>query len=154
MAFFVRAYYLSFSYIINKALDVSCIKNCVLLVFLFYLALYQNSYCLTHTHISWYRSTSTLDPIDNDSATASYDFENPINQAEDEGEDDCEVPGNLLDCYYRKRGPCSLQEPLILMPPIEGRLLDLILDNAGQFNGVHAGAAWRVWPKRACYLLP
>ena len=36
-----------------------------------------------------------MDPIDNDSATASYDFENPINQAEDEGEDDCEVPGKL-----------------------------------------------------------
>ena len=34
---------------------------------------------------------STLDAIDNDSATAGYDFENLINQAEDEGEDDCEV---------------------------------------------------------------
>ena len=36
-----------------------------------------------------------MDPIDNNSATTSYDFENPINQAEDEGEDDCEVPGEL-----------------------------------------------------------
>ena len=26
---------------------------------------------------------------------SSYDFENPINLAEDEGEDDCEVPGEL-----------------------------------------------------------
>ena len=34
-------------------------------------------------------------PIDNDSATSSYDFENTINQVEDEGEDDCEVPGEL-----------------------------------------------------------
>ena len=38
---------------------------------------------------------STLDPIDNNSTTASYDFENPINQAEDEGEDDYKVPGEL-----------------------------------------------------------
>ena len=26
-----------------------------------------------------------MDPTDNDSATANYDFESPINQAEDEG---------------------------------------------------------------------
>ena len=36
-----------------------------------------------------------MDPVNNNSATASYDFENPINQAEEEGEDDCEVPGEL-----------------------------------------------------------
>ena len=60
-------------------------------LFFFYYIL-QNSY-FTHTHI--YRSTSTLDPTDNDSATASYDFESPINLAEDEGEDDCEVPVEL-----------------------------------------------------------
>ena len=36
-----------------------------------------------------------MDLTGNDSATASYDFENPINLAEDEGEDDCEVPGEL-----------------------------------------------------------
>ena len=52
----------------------------------------QNSY-FTHTHI--YRSTSTPDPTDNDSATASYDFESPINLVGDEGEDDYEVPGEL-----------------------------------------------------------
>ena len=33
--------------------------------------------------------------IDNDSAIAAYDFENPIYQAEDEGEEDCEIPGEL-----------------------------------------------------------
>ena len=69
--------------------------NFALLVFLFYLSLYQNNYSLTHTHVSYCRSISTLDPIDNSSATASYDFKNMINQAEDEGEDDCEVPGKL-----------------------------------------------------------
>ena len=37
-----------------------------------------------------------MDLIGNNPATASYDFENPINLAEDEGEDDCEVPGELV----------------------------------------------------------
>ena len=40
-------------------------------------------------------SFTTLDPIDNSSSNSSYDFKNPINQAEDEGEEDCEVPGEL-----------------------------------------------------------
>ena len=36
-----------------------------------------------------------MDSIDNSSTIANYDFKNPINQAEDEGEVDCEVPGEL-----------------------------------------------------------
>ena len=36
-----------------------------------------------------------MDPIDNAYAIAGYDFENLINQAEYEGEDDCKVPGEL-----------------------------------------------------------
>ena len=36
-----------------------------------------------------------MDPIDNNSATVHYDFENPIYQAEDGSEEDCEVPGEL-----------------------------------------------------------
>ena len=47
----------------------------------------------THTHIC--KSTSTLDLIDNNSAIVVYDFENPIYQAEDEGEEDCEIPGEI-----------------------------------------------------------
>ena len=38
---------------------------------------------------------STLDTIGNDSAIASYDFENLINHAKDEGEEDYEVSGEL-----------------------------------------------------------
>ena len=60
------------------------------------------SFCVIHiaktaifTHTQLYRFQSTLDLTGNSSATASYDFENPINLAEDEGEDDCEVPGEL-----------------------------------------------------------
>ena len=70
----------------------------------------QNNY-FTHTHIG---STSTLDPTDNDSATAGYDFESSINLAEDEGEDDCEVPGELARLL--------LQEERVIQPheePVE-----------------------------------
>ena len=36
---------------------------------------------------------STLDPFDNNYVISNYDFEKPIYQAEDEGEKDCEIPG-------------------------------------------------------------
>ena len=36
-----------------------------------------------------------MDYIDNDSVIAHHDFGNPIYQAEDEGEENCEVPGEL-----------------------------------------------------------
>ena len=49
----------------------------------------------THTHTHSCRSTSTLDPIANDSTIVDYDFECPINQAEDEGEEDCDIPREL-----------------------------------------------------------
>ena len=61
--------------------------------FLSFLYILQSSCIYTHTHS--YRFQSTLDLTGNDFATASYDFENLINLAEDEGEDDCEVPGEL-----------------------------------------------------------
>src|SRR3954462_5075051 len=48
----------------------------------------------THPHNKW-RFTFTLDPVDNNSAIASHDFENPIYQTEDESEEDCEVPREL-----------------------------------------------------------
>ena len=50
---------------------------------------------LTYTHTHSCKSTSILDPIANDSTIADYDFEYPINQAEDEGEEDCDIPGEL-----------------------------------------------------------
>ena len=65
------------------------------LCFSFCLYFYQYSYALTHTHISNCRSISTLDPIDNGYAIAGYNFENPINQVEDDGEEDFEVPREL-----------------------------------------------------------
>ena len=47
----------------------------------------------THTHIC--RSSSTLDLIVNNFTIGKYDFEHPVHQAEEEGEEDCEVPGEL-----------------------------------------------------------
>ena len=55
--------------------------------------IYCKTTIFTHTHS--YSFQSTLDLTGNDSATSSYDFENLINLAEDEGEDECEVPGEL-----------------------------------------------------------
>ena len=77
-----------------KILDVfpHC-KYCVPFLSFFPLHIFQNSCIYTHTHS--YRFQSTLDLTDNNPATANYDFENPINLAEDEGEDDCKVPGEL-----------------------------------------------------------
>lgn len=48
-----------------------------------------------HTHVVNCTPTSTLGPVDNEYAIAYYNFENPIYQAEEEGEEDCEVPGEL-----------------------------------------------------------
>ena len=50
---------------------------------------------LTCTHTHSCRSTSTLDPIANNSIIANYDFECPVNQVEDESEEDCDIPGEL-----------------------------------------------------------
>ena len=36
-----------------------------------------------------------MDPMGNDTAMAFCDYEDLIYQAEDEGEEDCEVPGEL-----------------------------------------------------------
>ena len=49
-----------------------------------------------HAHTQICRSTSTPYLIDNNSVIVVYDFETPIYQAEGEGEEDCEIPGELL----------------------------------------------------------
>ena len=82
---------MSFSYIINK--NIGRLLHFKILRSFSFFIIYCKTTIFTHTHL--YRFQSTLDLTGNDSATASYDFENPINLAEDEGEDDCEVPGEL-----------------------------------------------------------
>ena len=57
----------------------------------FTLLCFLNSHATLHAHTHICRSTSTPDLIDNNSATAIYDFENLIYQAEDAGQEDCEI---------------------------------------------------------------
>ncbi|KAI5393925.1 hypothetical protein KIW84_060862 [Lathyrus oleraceus] len=66
---------------------------------------------LAHTHVTICRSISTLDPVGNDSATVHYDFENPIYQAEDGSEEDCEVPGELARLFKIKHHNSSPYRP-------------------------------------------
>ena len=49
----------------------------------------------THTHTHKCRIPSIPDPMGNDTAMAFSDSEDLIYQAEDEGKEDCEVPGEL-----------------------------------------------------------
>ena len=85
----------SFSYVINESW-MFLHANFILFVLLFlHFYSFKDSYALTHTHILKCRSTSTQDPMGNGSAMAYCDFENPIYQADDESEEDCEVPGEL-----------------------------------------------------------
>ena len=54
-----------------------------------------------------------MDPIDNSFAIASYDFENLIYKAEDEGEEDFEVPGELARLLqYEERTIQPHEEPV------------------------------------------
>ena len=46
-----------------------------------------------------------MDPVDNNYAISNYDLENPIYQAEDEGEEDCEVPGELARLLVQEERP-------------------------------------------------
>ncbi|KAI5435077.1 hypothetical protein KIW84_021779 [Lathyrus oleraceus] len=52
-----------------------------------------------------------MDPIGNDSATVHYDFENPIYQAEDGSEEDCEVPRELARLFKIKHHNSSPYRP-------------------------------------------
>jgi len=68
---------------------------------------------LAHTHVTICRSISTLNPVGNDSATVHYDFENPIYQAEDGSEEDCEVPGELARLVLQEEKTTQPQEESI-----------------------------------------
>ncbi|KAI5401708.1 hypothetical protein KIW84_066250 [Lathyrus oleraceus] len=52
-----------------------------------------------------------MDPVGNDSATVHYDFENPIYQAEDGSEEDCEVPRELARLFKIKHHNSSPYRP-------------------------------------------
>ena len=65
---------------------------------------------LTCTHTHSYRSTSTLDPIANDSIIADYDFECPINQAEYECEEDYDIPRELARLLLQEEKAIQLHK--------------------------------------------
>src|ERR1043165_2037536 len=66
---------------------------------------------LTHTHVIHCRITPNL--VDNSYAIAKYNFDNPIYQAEEEGEEDCEVPGELAILLQKKeRATQPHEEPV------------------------------------------
>src|SRR4051812_41917739 len=73
---------------------LACSKFCDPFSFFirFQIAMFFSLYTLTYLPC---RFTYTLDPVNNDSAIARHDFENPIYQTEDESEEDCEVPREL-----------------------------------------------------------
>ena len=79
-----------------KSFDSFAFKYLCSLSFFSFKYIFQNShvsYMHTHTHTHSYRSSSTPDLIANNSTIADYYFEYPINQAKEEGEEDCEIPG-------------------------------------------------------------
>ena len=104
--FICEGYHVLFTYGINKALDVYAYKFCTL-CFSFLLLLCLYSYALTHSRID-YRSMSTLDPIDNSSAIAGYDFENTINRPRTKVRKVVRYHENLPDYYNTKKGLYSL----------------------------------------------
>ena len=86
-----EGYYLSFAYFHSiNSLDF-CIQLCF--SFFYFYHPFKRLCVLTHTHVIHCRITPNL--VDNSYAIAKYDFDNPIYQAEDESEEDCEVPGEL-----------------------------------------------------------
>ena len=54
-----------------------------------------------------------MGPIDNNSAIANYDFKNPIYQAEDEGEEDCEVLGEISRLIEQEERAIQLHEETV-----------------------------------------
>ena len=48
--------------------------------------------------------------VDNDSTIATYDFENMIYQAEDEGEEDYEIPGEIVKLLVQEENAIQPHE--------------------------------------------
>ena len=89
-------------------MDVPCIQILRSLFLFSTFTLSIQIYSYTYSCIKL-QTISTLDPIDNSSAIASYDFENLINQAEDEGE----VPGELFRLLQQEERAIQPHEDLV-----------------------------------------
>src|ERR1051325_6324517 len=73
-----------------------------------------------------------MDPFDNNSAITLYDFDNPINQAEEEGEKDCE--------FLKEIARMLEQEEKVIQPHQE-EIEKVNLGNADMISEVKIGAA-------------
>ena len=51
-----------------------------------------------------------MDPIDNNYVIATYDFENMIYQDEDEGEEDYEIPGEIVKLLVQEENAIQPHE--------------------------------------------
>ena len=67
----------------------------------------------THTHTHKCKYPSIPDPMGNDIAIAFSDFECPINQAKYEGEEDCELPGELARLLQQEERAIFPHEELL-----------------------------------------
>src|ERR1044072_6970162 len=87
-----ECYYLLFAYFHS----INSLDFCIQLCFSFFYSYhpFKRLCVLTHTHVIHCRITPNL--VNNNYASAKYDFDNPISQAEDESEEDSEVPGELV----------------------------------------------------------
>ena len=54
-----------------------------------------------------------MDPVDDNSAISTYEFENPIYQVEDEDEEDSEIPGELTRLLVQEEKAIQLHEELV-----------------------------------------
>ena len=91
----------------NPNIGLFCIQILCSLSF-FLLLHFQNSHVTLHAHTHIFIFTSTPDLIDNNFAIAIYDFENPIYQDEEEGDEYCEILGELARLL--------LQEEKVIQP--------------------------------------
>ena len=78
----------------NESWTFFHIQTFVLIIFILHF-IFKDGYTPTHTHTHKCKYPSIPDPMGNDIAMAFSDSNDLIYQAGDEGEEDCEVPGEL-----------------------------------------------------------
>ena len=108
---------------------------------------------LTHTHTHKCRYLSTPEPMGNNTAIAFGDSEDPIYQAKYEGEEDCEVPGELARLLQQEERTIQPHEEPVdtinlgieedkrevkvganLEPSVKERLIQLLHDYVEDFS--------------------
>ena len=83
------------------------------IVFLFTFYLFYDGYTLTHTHTHKCRYSSIPDPMGNNTAITFSDSEDLVYQAEYQGEEDCEVLGELARLIQQEERDILPHEELL-----------------------------------------